>query len=119
MATIQPNGARIVVKIDKETHTPTKTKSGLVIPYHRESSRPKVITGVVQSVGQGKLSKRGNRIPIDPAIQPGVRVATSYHFGDIIQVDGEELRILGEHQVLAIVEDWDGGAISDPHQLRR
>lgn len=113
--TFRPIGSRVLAKIDAETDTPTKTKSGLILPPSaRNVTRTKLVTAVIIKVGNGKRHpKKGHRIPMDPSIQEGVRVLTDRYWGDIVELEGEEYRILGEHQIHGIVDNWDGMAVSD------
>jgi co-chaperonin GroES (HSP10) len=111
----RPQGARLLVRIDEESDEPTKTQSGLIIlaPAGRPVLKTKLVTGIIEAVGNGKVNKKtGERVPLDEQLQVGTRVLTNRFWGDIVELDGEEMRILGEHQVMAIVEGGDGGLIS-------
>ena len=94
---ITPLGNRVVVKaIDAET----TTKSGIVIPDTADKEKPQ--EGVVKAVGPGKLLEDGSRAPME--VKVGDRVLFSKYAPDEIKVDGEELLILNEEDVKAIIK---------------
>ena len=91
---IQPLSDHLVVKpIEKEE----KTKSGLVLP---DTAKEKPQEGKVLAVGPGKLSEDGKvRIAID--VKVGDTVLYAKYGGTEIKIDGEELLILTESNILA------------------
>lgn len=92
---IQPLNERILVKREPPKD---KSKGGIIIPdTHQE---PPVI-GKVLAVGSGAILQSGERRPLDVAV--GDRVLFSKHAGIEIEVDGEKLLIMGEHDVHARV----------------
>lgn len=95
MKKIRPLGDRVLVKpIEGEE----KLKSGIIIP---DSAKEKPQEGKVVAVGSGKFVD-GKRIPLD--VKKGNTVLFSKYGGDEIKIDGEELKILTENDILAIIE---------------
>src|SRR5439155_23501072 len=92
---LKPLGERLLVKPLEEEET---TASGLVIP---DTAKEKPQKGKVLAVGDGKLED-GKRIPLDVA--EGDEVLYSKYGGTDITVDGEDLLVLRESDVLAKVE---------------
>lgn len=87
---------------DKIIVQPTKvediTKAGIVLP---DTAKEKPQQGKVLAVGSGKIDD-GKRIPLE--VKTNDMVIFSKYAGDDIKVDGEELKIISESDVLAIVE---------------
>ena len=92
---LRPLHDRIIIKrIDQET----KTQSGIVIP---ESAAEKPDQGEVIAVGPGRRDSDGKRIV--PDIQVGERVLFGKYAGQPVKVDGAELIVLREEDVVAVV----------------
>jgi chaperonin GroES len=85
----------IVRAIDEEE----KTVSGIVLP---DTAKEKPQKGKVIAVGDGKLDDDGKRIPLEVSVDD--EVLYSKYGGTEIKVDGEELLVLRESDVLARVE---------------
>ena len=93
---IVPLGDKIVVKrLDAEE----VTAGGIVLP---DSAQEKPQEGRVLSVGEGRLSSDGHRCP--PQVSEGDRVIFSSYAGSEVRLDEEEVLIMSEDDVLAIVE---------------
>jgi chaperonin GroES len=93
---LKPLGDRLIVRaLDEEE----MTVSGIVLP---DTAKEKPQKGKVLAVGDGKLDDDGKRIPLDVA--EGDEVLYSKYGGTEIKVDGEELLVLRESDVLAKVE---------------
>jgi chaperonin GroES len=92
---LKPLGDRLLVQPVEEEET---TASGIVLP---DTAKEKPQKGKVLAVGDGKLED-GKRIPLDVA--EGDEVLYSKYGGTDITVDGEELLVLRESDVLAKVE---------------
>jgi chaperonin GroES len=91
---LKPLGDRLIVRAIEEEET---TASGLVLP---DTAKEKPQKGMVIAVGEGKLDEDGaKRIPLDVA--EGDEVLYSKYGGTEIKVDGEELLVLRESDVLA------------------
>ena len=96
MAKLRPLGDKILVK---RVEAETKTKSGIVLP---DSAKEKPKRGKVLSVGEGKRSDSGERIA--PSVKKGDEVIFTSYAGTEVKIDGEELMIMSEDDVLCIVE---------------
>lgn len=95
---IRPLHDKVLVKRDE---TETKTASGIYLP---ETSKDKPKTGVVQAVGDGALNtETGERVPL--SLKKGDRVIFTTYSGTEVKIDGEELVIMTEDEVLAVVTD--------------
>jgi chaperonin GroES len=92
---LKPLGDRLLVRPVEEEET---TASGIVLP---DTAKEKPQKGKVLAVGDGKLDD-GKRIPLDVA--EGDEVLYSKYGGTDITVDGEDLLVLRESDVLAKVE---------------
>jgi chaperonin GroES len=93
---LKPLGDRLIVRAIDEEET---TASGLVLP---DTAKEKPQKGKVLAVGDGKLDDEGKRVPLEVA--EGDEVLYSKYGGTEIKVDGEELLVLRESDVLARVE---------------
>jgi chaperonin GroES len=91
--TLQPLGDRIVVKpLQKEE----KTKGGIIIP---DTAKEKPQEGEVVAVGPGRMTDDGQRIAME--LKAGDRVIYSRYGGSEIKIDGVEMIILRESDILA------------------
>jgi chaperonin GroES len=94
---LKPLGDRLIVQAIEEEET---TKSGLVLP---DTAKEKPQKGKVVAVGEGNWDEDGSkRIPLD--VSAGDEVLYSKYGGTEIKVDGEDLLVLRESDVLAKVE---------------
>ncbi len=93
---LKPLGDRLIVRAIEEEET---TASGIVLP---DTAKEKPQKGKVLAVGDGKLDDDGKRIPLD--VSEGDEVLYSKYGGTEIKVDGEDLLVLRESDVLARVE---------------
>ena len=93
---IRPLQDRIVVSriADQE-----KTKGGIIIP---DTAKEKPIEGKVLAVGNGRILEDGSVRKLD--IKVGDRVLFGKYGGTEVTIDGEELLILREDDVLGVVE---------------
>jgi len=96
MAKLRPLGDKILVK---RVEAETKTKSGIVLP---DSAKEKPKRGKVIAIGDGKRLDSGERAPF--SVKKGDEVLVTSYAGTEIKVDNEELLIMAEEDVLAIVE---------------
>jgi chaperonin GroES len=92
---LKPLGDRVIVKAVEEEET---TASGIVLP---DTAKEKPQRGKVLAAGDGKVSDDGKRIPLD--VSEGDEVLYSKYGGTDIVVDGEDLLVLRESDVLAKV----------------
>ncbi len=93
---IRPLHDRVIVKRAAEERT---TASGIVIP---DSATEKPDQGVVQAVGNGKKDENGKAIALD--VKVGDKVLFGKYRGDTVKVNGEELLVLSESDIIAIIE---------------
>jgi chaperonin GroES len=93
---LKPLGDRVLVKPVEEEAT---TASGIVLP---DTAKEKPQKGQVLAVGDGKVDDDGKRIKLD--VSKGDEVLYSKYGGTEIVVEGEDLLVLRESDVLAIVE---------------
>ena len=88
---LRPLGANVVVKADAVEE---KTKSGIF-------TKEKPMQGTVLAVGNGAIVD-GKRIPVD--VKVGDSVVFAKYCGTQVKYNGEELLILAERDILAVVE---------------
>jgi chaperonin GroES len=94
---LKPLGDRLIVRAIEEEET---TTSGIVLP---DTAKEKPQKGKVLAVGDGKISEEsGKRVPLD--VSEGDEVLYSKYGGTEIKVDGEELLVLRESDVLAKIQ---------------
>lgn len=94
--TIRPLHDRVIVKRAEEE---TKTAGGIVLPG---SATEKPQRGKVVAVGKGKILKDGQVRPLD--VKVGDSVIFGKYSGNEIKVDGQELLIMREEDIMAIEE---------------
>jgi chaperonin GroES len=96
MAKIQPTADHLVVEaVEEET-----TKSGIIIPDTASKEKPQ--KGKVIAVGPGKLNEKGERNPVEA--KEGDTVLFTKYGPTEIKLDGKELLVLSESDVLAIMK---------------
>jgi chaperonin GroES len=93
---LRPLGDRVVIKPASREET---TKSGIVLP---DTSKEKPQRGTVIAVGAGRKDDDGERIALD--VQVGDAVLFAKYAGTEFKLDDEELLILAEKDILAIVD---------------
>jgi chaperonin GroES len=93
---VVPLGDKVVVK---RLAAEEKTAGGIVLP---DAARQRPQEGRVLSVGDGKLLPSGSRA--SHVVQEGDRVLFSSYGGIEVKVDGEELLILDEADILAVMK---------------
>ncbi|CAG9254727.1 MULTISPECIES: co-chaperone GroES [Burkholderiaceae] len=92
---LRPLHDRVIVKrLDQET----RTASGIVIP---DSAAEKPDQGEVLAVGPGRRDNDGRRIA--PDLSVGDRVLFGKYAGQTVKVDGNELLVLREEDIVAVV----------------
>ncbi len=94
---LRPLGDRVVIK---PTPREEMTKSGIVLP---DTAKEKPQEGEILSVGPGKVLDDGSRSAMDVAV--GQKVLYAKYAGTEFKVDGDDLLIVSEKDILAIVED--------------
>lgn len=96
MAKLRPLSDKILVK---RVEAESKTKSGIVLP---DTAKEKPKRGKVLAVGDGRRLDNGERAPF--TVKKGDEVLFTSYAGTEIKVDGEELLVMSEDDVLAVVE---------------
>jgi chaperonin GroES len=94
---LRPLGDRVVIQ---PTPREEMTKSGIVLP---DTAKEKPQEGSVLAVGPGAFDSDGKRIAID--VKVGDKVLYAKYAGTEFKVDGEDLLIVKQSDILAIVED--------------
>ncbi len=93
---IRPLHDRIVAKRIEQTE---EVRGGIIIP---ETAKEKPQEAEIVAVGPGKLDDNGKRTPMD--VKKGDRVLIGKYSGSEIKLNDEDLVILREDEVLAVVE---------------
>lgn len=98
MATsIKPLHDRVIIRRIEDTTN--QTAGGLYIP---DSAKEKPQEGEVVAAGAGKYKEDGSRQALD--VKEGDRVLFGKYSGSEIKIDGEELLIMREDEILGIIE---------------
>ena len=93
---IRPLHDRVIVKRLEEER---KTASGIVIP---DAAAEKPDQGQVLSVGPGKRVENGKHVTLD--VKVGDRILFGKYAGQTVKVDGEELLVMREEDIMGVVE---------------
>jgi chaperonin GroES len=92
---IRPLHDRVVVKRLEEE---TKTAGGIIIP---DTATEKPQQGEVIAVGNGSIGDDNERIPLD--VKPGDRVLFGKWSGTEVKIDGQELLIMKESDIMGVL----------------
>ncbi|HKB64713.1 MAG TPA: co-chaperone GroES [Pyrinomonadaceae bacterium] len=92
---ITPLHDRVIVRRIEEGE---QVRGGIIIP---DSAKEKPQEGEVVAAGAGKYKEDGTRQPLD--VKPGDRVLFGKYSGSEIKIDGEELLIMREDEILGII----------------
>ncbi len=93
---VQPLSDRVLVKPLAATET---TKAGIIIPDTVEKEKPE--KGEVIAVGPGRMLDGGSRAAM--TVKPGDKVVFKKYSPDELKVDGQDLLILEESDILAVL----------------
>jgi chaperonin GroES len=94
---VRPLHNKILVERDEAQ---SRTESGIFLP---ESSKDRPKSGTVKAVGDGSLNtETGKRIPL--SLKAGDRVIFSSYAGTEVKIDDDELLIMTEEDILAIID---------------
>jgi chaperonin GroES len=93
---LRPLGDRVVVQPSAREEM---TKSGIVIP---DTAKEKPQEGKILAVGPGRILDDGKREPMD--LKKGDKVLYAKYGGTEFKLDGEDLLIVSQKDILAIVE---------------
>jgi chaperonin GroES len=93
---IRPLHDRVIVKrLDEERTSP----GGIVIP---DTAAEKPVQGKIVAVGKGKILEDGKVRPVD--VKVGDKILFGKYSGTEVKVDGEELVVMREEDVMAVIE---------------
>ncbi len=96
---VNPLSDRVIVKrIDADT----ATSSGIIIP---DNVAEKPDRGVVLAVGEGRITEAGDLVPMTVWVND--QVIFGKFSGQVVKIDGEELLILREEEIYAIIEEGE------------
>jgi chaperonin GroES len=93
---LRPLGDRVVIQ---PTPREEMTKSGIVLP---DTAKEKPQEGKILAAGPGRLTDEGKREPMD--VKEGDVVLYAKYAGTEFKADGEDLLIVSQKDILAIVE---------------
>ncbi|MBM4159583.1 MAG: co-chaperone GroES [Ignavibacteria bacterium] len=93
--TLKPLADRVVVK---PSQAEEKTKGGIIVP---DTAKEKPVWGEVVAAGPGRVSDDGKLIPME--VKVGDRVLYGKYSGTEVTIDGEELLIMRESDIFAIM----------------
>jgi chaperonin GroES len=93
---IRPLHDRVIVKRLEEE---TKTASGIVLP---DSATEKPDQGTVLAIGAGKILEDGKVRPM--SVKVGERVLFGKYAGQAVKVDGDEVLVMREEDIVGVVE---------------
>ena len=93
----RPLHDRVVVKRIEEEQ---KTKGGIIIP---DTAKEKPMQGEILAVGPGARNEKGDLIPL--GVQVGDRVLFGKWSGTEVKLDGDELLIMKESDIMGILEE--------------
>ncbi|PYQ15576.1 MAG: co-chaperone GroES [Acidobacteria bacterium] len=92
---VRPLHDRLLVRRIEEKET---AKGGIIIP---DTAKEKPQKGEVLAVGNGKILENGTKLPLD--VKVGNKILFGKYTGTDIKIDGEEVLILREDEVLAVL----------------
>ena len=92
---VRPLHDRLLVRRIEEMET---AKGGIIIP---DTAKEKPQRGEVLAVGNGKILENGTKLPLD--VKVGNKILFGKYTGTDIKIDGEEVLILREDEVLAVL----------------
>ncbi len=94
---IKPLGDKVLIK---ELQVEAQTASGIIIPdTAKEASQEYEVV----AVGPGKYDK-GELVPMDASIKVGAKILVSKYGGDEFKYEGEEYKLVGASDILAVVQ---------------
>ena len=94
---LKPLNDRVVVK---PLGAETRTAGGIVIP---DSAQEKPTTGKVVAIGDGRVLENGTTVSLN--VKSGDTVLYGKHSGQNVKIDGDELVVLKEEEIFAVVEN--------------
>jgi chaperonin GroES len=94
---LNPLHDRVVVK---RIEADTQTSGGIIIP---DNAAEKPDSGIVLAVGAGRRTEEGSLVPM--SLKENDRVLFGKQAGQIIKIEGEELLVLKEDEIFAVIEE--------------
>jgi len=91
----RPLHDRLLVRRIEEQET---AKGGIIIP---DTAKEKPQQGQVLAVGSGRMLENGTRLPLE--VQAGDKILFGKYTGSDVKIDGQEVLILREDEVLAVM----------------
>ena len=85
----------VVRRIEQED----RTKGGIIIP---DTAKEKPMEGEIIAVGPGGRDEKGNLVPLD--VKKGDRILFGKWSGNEVKIDGEELLIMKESDIMGVIE---------------
>jgi len=92
---VRPLHDRMLVRRLEEKET---AKGGIIIP---DTAKEKPMEGKVLAVGNGRVLENGKKLPLD--VKVGDRILFGKYSGTEIKIDGEEVLVVREDEVLAVM----------------
>jgi chaperonin GroES len=92
---VRPLHDRMLVRRIEEKET---AKGGIIIP---DTAKEKPMQGKVLAVGNGRVLENGKKLPLD--VKVGDRILFGKYSGTEIKIDGEEVLVVREDEVLAVM----------------
>ena len=93
---VRPLHDRVIVR---RTEEETTSAGGIVIP---DSATEKPSQGEIIAVGKGKITDAGTVVALD--VKTGDKVLFGKYSGNEVKVDGEELLVMREDDIMAVIE---------------
>jgi len=94
---VKPLFDRIIVRREEPAEV---VKGGIVLP---DTAKEKPLEGTIVAVGKGKRTDSGEFMT--PIVKAGDKVLIGKYFGTEVKVNGEDLVIIREDDILAVIED--------------
>ena len=93
---LKPLHDRVLVRRIEEDE---KTAGGIILP---DTAKEKPMQGEVIAVGNGKVQENGEQRPLD--VKAGDKVLFGKYSGTEVKVDGEELLVMREDDIMGVIE---------------
>ena len=92
---VRPLHDRLIIERVEEKET---VKGGIIIP---DTAKEKPQEGKVIAVGNGKILENGTKVPLD--VKAGDKILFGKYSGSTVKIDGEELLVMREEDIMAVV----------------
>jgi len=94
---VKPIGDKVLIK---RLEAEEKTKGGIYLP---DNAKEKPKEGRVIALGEGRLLESGKRVPFQ--VKENDKILFTSYAGTEIKIGGEEYLILGEEEILGVIEE--------------